>query len=241
MLAGTQAFSRVETSYDGAFVESINGVAGDRSAAVDWLYFVNGVESTVGAAAYRLSDGDEAWWDRRSWNPYPHVTAVVGAWPEPFVHGYGDGEQPAVTADPPLDAVLRDRGARVVATGGRDRVVIGADARLQADEPAWRDAVAEPRRAGLLAWFAGGVAHVASPAGKKPAVVPDATAIVAIVPVEGTDRSLLMVVSGLTERDARSAADAIAADATLLNGHYAVALDVTGRVVGSGGRGRIEP
>jgi hypothetical protein len=66
--------AKVKTSYGGRFVQSIDGVSGDRSAQRDWFYFVNGYEADRGAADYMLHPGD--------------VAVVVGAFPEPFLHGY---------------------------------------------------------------------------------------------------------------------------------------------------------
>jgi hypothetical protein len=83
-----QHAAKVKTSYGGRFVQSIDGVSGDRSARRDWLYFVNGYEADRGAADYTLHPGDIEWWDYRSWNHELHVPVVVGAFPEPFLHGY---------------------------------------------------------------------------------------------------------------------------------------------------------
>jgi Domain of unknown function (DUF4430) len=84
-----QQAAKVKTSYGGRFVQSIDGVAGDRSARRDWFYFVNGYEADRGAADYTLHPGDVEWWDLRSWKHAMHVPVVVGAFPEPFLHGYG--------------------------------------------------------------------------------------------------------------------------------------------------------
>jgi hypothetical protein len=87
MQALQQAVS-VKTSYGGRFVQSIDGLTGDRSAQRDWFYFVNGYEADRGAADYTLHPGDVEWWDYRSWRHEMHVPVVVGAFPEPFLHGY---------------------------------------------------------------------------------------------------------------------------------------------------------
>ncbi len=79
---------KVKTSYGGRFVQSIDGFSGDRSGQRDWFYFVNGYEADSGAADYTLHPGDIEWWDYRSWKHAIHVPVVVGAFPEPFLHGY---------------------------------------------------------------------------------------------------------------------------------------------------------
>jgi Domain of unknown function (DUF4430) len=81
--------ARVNTSYGGRFVQAIDGVSGDRSGQRDWFYFINGYEADRGAADYTLHPGDVEWWDYRSWKNAIHVPVVVGAFPEPFLHGYG--------------------------------------------------------------------------------------------------------------------------------------------------------
>jgi hypothetical protein len=93
----------VKTRYGGRFVQAINGIAGSLSAQRDWFYFVNGYEADRGAAEYRLRPGDVEWWDFRSWaGPGgEHVPVVVGAFPEPFLHGYGGKRRPAVVFGPP--------------------------------------------------------------------------------------------------------------------------------------------
>ena len=78
----------VETRFGGGFVQSIDGLAGEGSSGRrDWFFFVNGVESDVGAAEYELSPGDKVQWDLRHWRAAMRVPAIVGAYPEPFRSG----------------------------------------------------------------------------------------------------------------------------------------------------------
>lgn len=91
-MAALQDVADVKTRYGGRFVQAIDGVAGSLSKRQDWFYFVNGYEADRGAADYTLHDGDVEWWDYRSWKGGAmHVPIVVGAFPEPFLHGY-DGK-----------------------------------------------------------------------------------------------------------------------------------------------------
>ncbi|MGE5746654.1 MAG: DUF4430 domain-containing protein [Solirubrobacterales bacterium] len=80
----------VTTRYGGGFVQSIDGLAGSASGGrnSDWFFYVNGIESPVGSTGYDLSDGDRIWWDYRDWTAAMRVPAVVGSWPEPFLHGF---------------------------------------------------------------------------------------------------------------------------------------------------------
>lgn len=105
----------------GGFVNAIEGI---RSGAAegrqeDWFYFINGVVAPVGAAQYRPAPGDHIWWDFHPWSDAFQVGALIGAFPQPFVGGYGgkasptrilfttgfDGEANAIAS------LLRGRGA----------------------------------------------------------------------------------------------------------------------------------
>ena len=87
----------VETGYGGRFVQSIEGISSDVGARRDWFYFVNGVEADRGAAEYRLRPGDVLWWDYREWSGDDmRQPVVVGAFPEPFLRGYGGQARRAV-------------------------------------------------------------------------------------------------------------------------------------------------
>ncbi len=88
----------VTTRYGGGFVQSIDGLSGTQGAerSEDWFFYVNGIESPIGSAQYDLSGGDRIWWDYRDWSAAMRVPAVVGSWPEPFVHGFEGHRWPAV-------------------------------------------------------------------------------------------------------------------------------------------------
>ncbi len=93
-LTAMQALERVatvETRRGGRFVQAIDGLEASASRRRGWFCFVNGVEASRGAAGYRLRDGDVEWWDYGSWGRRLRQRVVVGAFPEPFVHGY-DGK-----------------------------------------------------------------------------------------------------------------------------------------------------
>jgi hypothetical protein len=98
----------VESSYGDNFVDSIDGYAGSTSGGgqEDWFFFVNGYYSDIGAGETRLRPGDRIWWDYRYWSAAYRVPAVVGSWPEPFLHGY-EGERP----DTVLECVEADSAA----------------------------------------------------------------------------------------------------------------------------------
>jgi Domain of unknown function (DUF4430) len=97
-LTAMQALDRVadiETRYGGRYVHEINGIEGSLTSRRDWFYFINGYEADRSAAEYKLRDGDVEWWDFRSWQAEMREPVVVGAFPEPFLHGFGGRRLPA--------------------------------------------------------------------------------------------------------------------------------------------------
>ena len=160
----------IDTRYGGEFVQSIDGIAGAESDGrlSDWFYYVNGIESDIGAGAYGLADGDRVWWDYRDWSTAMRVPAVVGSWPEPFLHDYREENWSvgvfcagAEGACAEVDRVLSEQG---VETGAESPEGEGADGEIRVLVGPW-DAVSEdpvaallargPDRSGVFASFAG--------------------------------------------------------------------------------------
>src|SRR5215208_3159980 len=94
--------AEVETRYGGGFVQSIDGIEGGTEAgrSLDWFFYVNGIESSAGAADVRLHAGDSVWWDYRDWTQAMRAPAVVGSWPQPFAgeSSLGDDGEPVAVA-----------------------------------------------------------------------------------------------------------------------------------------------
>jgi hypothetical protein len=86
---------KVATRFGGGFVQSIDGLQGDQTAEHDWFYYVNGSEASVGASDFNVSPGQVVQWDYHDWHATQHVPAIVGAYPEPFVHGLKGKRLPA--------------------------------------------------------------------------------------------------------------------------------------------------
>jgi hypothetical protein len=95
LLRALRSKAKVGTRYGGRFVQSIDGVDGSLAKRRDWFWFVNGLAGDRSAVEYRLRPGDVAWWDYRDWTNDADVAVVVGAFPEPFVHGYAGNVRPA--------------------------------------------------------------------------------------------------------------------------------------------------
>jgi hypothetical protein len=99
---------KVATRYGGGFVQSIDGTSGGQrnGRPVDWFFYVNGIQADKGATSVRVHQGDRVWWDLHDWGVTDRVPAVVGSFPEPFVHGVDGRRLPTRVecVDPESDA-----------------------------------------------------------------------------------------------------------------------------------------
>lgn len=227
--------AEITTSYGGDFVQSIDGVEGESSSGdrFDWLFYVNGVESTVGAGAYDLHGGESVWWDYRDWSAALRVPAVVGSWPQPFVGGY-DGKQRPVTVEclgggsacEEVEERLEEEGAEVSArpSSGAIRVLVGQWARLRND-PAAAQVEHGPQASGVFAEFhreGSGYRLAGLDEGGGAAVEfgPDSGLVAA---TRRYEEPPVWVVTGASGVGVRAAAGLL--DAKDLRDHYAVAVD----------------
>ena len=172
--------AEIETRYGGGFVHAIDGVAeGSREGdPYDWFFYVDGVESPIGAAEYDVQGGERVWWDYRNWATTNHIPAVVGSWPAPFADGIGGERHPVVVeclersrgsfrtngdrkeprACEATRAALGREGVKVASgePGDAIRVLVGPWARVRKD-PAAALIEAGPGESGVFADFQGGV------------------------------------------------------------------------------------
>lgn len=159
--------AEIETRYGGGFVQSIEGISGtvEGGRTSDWFFYMNGVESSVGAADAEVRGGDRIWWDHRDWTEAMRVPAVVGSWPEPFLQASAGTERLPVrvvcagdeTPCKAAEEALADAGVTtVVATLGDEepgrslRLVVGEWAEVRSDPPA-RLIERGPRASGVFA------------------------------------------------------------------------------------------
>ena len=211
VLSALRSVTEVDTTYGGRYVQGIDGLEGSLERARDWLFFVNGIESPLGADDVRVHDGDHIWWDYRRWRNYLHVPVVVGAWPEPFLHGEG-GRAPIVSADPPLDdRAAGPRSGRALARAGLPRRRSAATPTCASGRPPGSRAAAHPQREGLTMWLQDGRVRAWDAVAGKAVDVPRARAIAVAVtarvdPAEG----VVLVVAGLDGAAAQAAAQRIA-------------------------------
>lgn len=237
-----QKTHEIETRFGGGFVGSIDGIEGDAAARKDWFYFVNGIEASVGAAEFTLSPGDRVQWDYRSWRAAMRVPAIVGAYPEPLVHGYRGRRLPVrVQCEQPdgepckevLDR-LADEG--VVATaaqlGGQTgdhsiRVLVGKFSRLrELTGPAALER--GPRASGVYARFEDdGRALLLLDDGGRP--VRRALPGTGLVAATGEEESgIVWLVTGVDDQGVARAAEELSEDR--LHGAFAVAVEPGGAV-----------
>jgi hypothetical protein len=85
----------VLTAPGGRRVNSIDGISGGAGRG-DWSFYVNGIAAARSAAVTSVHAGDRIWWDRHDGLVNGSVPAVVGSFPEPFVHGIGGKRLPTV-------------------------------------------------------------------------------------------------------------------------------------------------
>jgi hypothetical protein len=228
--------AEISTRYGGRFVQSIDGTAeatrgGDR---FDWFYYVNGVESPVGAADYALHGGDSVWWDYRNWSAAEGVPAVVGSWPQPFRDGYEGKSRPVAVECLDGGAACGEVRARLGAAGvpvakgspdGALRILVGPWAKV-GEDPAAGQIEEGPQVSGVFAEFAPASpgAFVLEGLDERGRVArafgPRAGLVAATRRYEAPP---VWLVTGATRRGAAAAAGML--DARDLRDHYAVAVE----------------
>jgi Domain of unknown function (DUF4430) len=119
----------IETRYGGGYVKSIDGVAEDERGGhpYDWFFYVNGVESPVGAAEVSLHGGERIWWDNHDWSASQGIPAVVGSWPAPFTTGW-EGHEPEVDIECEGEGATCATVAAALGKEGVDAMTRAADA-----------------------------------------------------------------------------------------------------------------
>jgi len=228
----------VQTRFGGGYVQSIDGLAGGGAGGMlDWFFYVNGILADRGAGEYELSPGDVVQWDYRDWRETMDVRAIVGAFPEPFLHGL-DGKRFPVRVecediasgacrrvkDVLIEAGVPATGSTLGTPGSQNviRVVVATWARARGLNTA-RVIESGPRASGVFGRFAeegerldlldfdGEVVRSGGP---------DTGLIAALRP---TDKEFLWLVTGGSEQAVESAAAAF--DTGSLRDAFAVAVE----------------
>lgn len=80
---------------DGSYIVEFEGLRGNDR--VYWLYYINGMFSKVFASGYLIRPGDVMYWDFHTWTgTYHGSSAIIGNYPEPFIHGYDGSARPTL-------------------------------------------------------------------------------------------------------------------------------------------------
>ncbi len=223
---------QLETRYGGGYVKSIDGIEESERGGhpYDWFFYVNGVESPVGAAEVSLHGGEKIWWDMHNWSATAHVPAVVGSWPAPFTTGW-EGHKPTVVVEckggggacATVRGALEGEGVKIASGSpkGAVRVLVGPWAKLRSD-PIAPLIENGPGESGVYAEFAqdgGGrqLVGLDENGEKARAFGPEAGLVAATRHFEGPP---VWLVTGGTLAAVESAAEALNSDD--LRDHYAV-------------------
>ena len=240
----TQRNAKVTTRFGGDFVQGIAGIAGGRRAGqpVDWFIYLDGILTDQGAGGLRVAGGERIWWDHHEWGLTPDVPAVVGSFPEPFLHGTGGRTPVKVQCELPqsraCDAVAQrlDR-LGVDATRGplrsteRDaslRILVGTWAGLRDGTPEARSLEQGPKSSGVFARFTdkGASLSLLDPRGRVAKRLAAAAGLVAATRQPG--RPPVWFVTGTDAPGVTAAARAF--DERVLRNRFAVATEQDARL-----------
>ncbi len=199
--------------------------------------FVNGIAADEPAARLEVHGGDRVWLDQHAATVAPTVPAVIGSFPEPFVHGIGGKRLPVrVECDEPRGGPCSMVAEKLVALGvvaGRSalsrsaaddslRVLVGPWKRLRGGDIEADSIDAGPRRSGVFARFdaAGDRLSVLDAAGRPARTLGAGTGFIATT--AEPERRPVWFVTGTD--DAGVAAAARAFDESVLADRYALAI-----------------
>lgn len=233
--------AKVDTRYGGRFVQAIDGLSGTTTGEKrDWFYYVNGIEAPTGATERKLEPGDVIHWDYRRWDAAARVPAIVGSFPEPFVHGAEGKRFPtrvecADREAPACDEVSRRLSAAKIPAGFGSpgaqahgevlRVMVGRWSELR--ELASLEVVEQgPQASGVFARFRAGRLELLDDGGRRVrALGAGAGLVAAIMPKE---QQPVWLVTGVDDAGVAAAAELLAARP--LRNAYAVAATPSGPV-----------
>ena len=234
-----QRNAKVGTRFGGDFVQSIDGVRGGRTDGrpFDWFIYVNGIQSDKGAGAVDVHGGDRLWWDHHDWGLTPDIPAVVGSFPEPFLHGAGGKRLPVrVECDDPRAGACDVVAKKLIALGvpaGRStishsaadntvRVLVGPWSELRAGDAEAASIDSGPRASGVFVRFdkSGGQLTVLDARGRAARTLGAGTGLVAAT--REKDREPVWFVTGTDAAGVLAAARAL--DEATLHDRFAVAI-----------------
>lgn len=230
---------RVTTRYGGGFVQAIDGIGGGHRGGrpVDWFFYVNGVMADKGATSVRVHAGDRVWWDVHDWGVTDRTPAVVGSYPEPFLHGIDGRKLPTriecVNTNDPACQTVQDKLVALglpASKGGvgnsfvQDtlRIVVGPWRAISADSTI-RTLGQGPAKSGVYAKPSADGRSIAllDAQGRTTRTLGPGTGLIAATAAQDNPDPV-WIVTGTDERGIRAAAGAL--DEGALANHFAVAI-----------------
>ncbi len=221
-----QRNAKVDTRFGGDFVQAIDGLGGGRTGGrpLDWFIYVNGIQSDKGAGAVDVHGGDRIWWDHHDWGLTPDIPAVVGSFPEPFLHGTDGKRLPVrVECEDPRAGACDVVARKLIALGipaGRStishsaadntvRVLVGPWRELRGGDAEAASIDAGPRASGVFARFDTSAAKlvVLDARGREARTLGAGTGLVAATAEK--DRQPVWFVTGTDDAGVASAAQAL--------------------------------
>jgi len=199
--------------------------------------FVNGILVAKPAAQLEIHGGDRVWLDQHDRGIAPAIPAVVGAFPEPFVHGSDGKRLPVrVECENPRAGACSAVAEKLVALGvvaGRSiisrsaadetlRILVGPWKRLRGRDFEADSIDAGPRSSGVYARFdpSGDRLVVLDPAGGHARTLGAGTGLIAAT--RETNRQPVWFVTGTDEAGVAAAARAL--DESVLADRFALAI-----------------
>ncbi len=199
--------------------------------------FVNGILADEPAAKVQVHGGDRVWLDQHGPTVAPRIPAVVGSFPEPFVHGIDGKRLPVrVECDDPRSGSCAAVAEKLVALGvvaGRSiisrsaadeslRVLVGPWKRLRGNDLEADSIDGGPRSSGVFARFdaAGDELTVLDPSGRPARTFGAGTGFIATT--SRPERQPVWFVTGTD--DAGVAAATRAFDQSVLADRFALAI-----------------
>ena len=199
--------------------------------------FVNGILADAPAAKLALHGGDRVWLDQHGPSVAPAITAVIGSFPEPFLHGIGGKRLPVrVECDNPRSGPCAAVAEKLVSLGivaGRSalsrsaaddtlRVLVGPWKRLRGNDFEADSIDAGPRESGIFARFdaAGERLAVLDAAGRPVRTLGAGTGFIAAI--AAPERRPVWFVTGTDEAGVQAAARAF--DESVLADRFALAI-----------------
>lgn len=227
------------------FVQGIDGLPAAEASGgrrVRWFLYVNGVAISKAAAMTDVHPGDRIWWDLHAAAPAAAVPAVVGAFPEPFLHGIegkrlpvrvecaGSSSAPCHTVESRLQSLGVPAALAAIGPGVEPetlRVVVGPWSAVRGDLAA--QAIERgPRASGVFARFSadGAALLLLNERGQTARVLTGAGLVAA---TRSAEQAPVWLVTGTGEAGVQLAARALAGG-TLAH-RFALALGPGGRAL----------